>query len=165
MSLTERDATELSRTTLRVAQLVLGLIVAGLLFVGRSEHYFPLTGWPLYESIRIARPDASVNATYLRVALGDGGVRELLAQKLVEYSRAGMIQGTIDAATARNDSPARSAARKHLALLISLKLGTSDFDSISVFQRVWTVDLARVPPVNIARPVMSLPVDRFAVPK
>ena len=47
-----------------------------------------------------------------------------------------MIQGSIDAATARNDSPARSAARKHMALMISLKLGTPEFDSISVFQRV-----------------------------
>lgn len=52
-----------------------------------------------------------------------------------------------------------------LALMISLKLGTSEFDSISVFQRVWLLDLERVPPVNIARPVMSVPVDRFAVPR
>ncbi len=165
MSLTEGEPTVSSRSTLRVVQLVLGLLVAGLLFVGRSEHYFPITGWPLYESIRIARPDASVNATYLRVSLRDGGQRELPAQTLVEYSRAGLIQGTIDAATARQDSPARTAARQHLALLISLKLGTPTFDSIRVFQRVWTVDLERVPPVNIARPEMSVPVDQFAVPR
>jgi len=163
MSPTDRDAS--SRFTLRAVQLVLGLLVVALLLVGRSEHYFPITGWPLYESIVIPRPDASVNATYLRVTLRDGGAREVAAEKLVEYSRAGIVQNTINAATVRDDSPARTAARKHLALLLSMKLGSSTFDSIRVTQRVWNVDLARVPPVQIDRPVVTVPVDHFAVPR
>lgn len=153
------------RAVLRRVQLTLALLVLLLIVVGRSEQFFPITGWPLYESIRLARPDASVNAVYLRVSLADGTVREIPAQKLVEYSRADMVPFTVDAATRREDSPARKAARRHLAHLLALKLGTSAFDSIAVSQRVWTVSLAVVPPVSRERPLMSVPVAHFAVPR
>ncbi len=163
MSRTEEEGLS-SYRTLRVVQLALGAVVLSLLLVGRSERFFPITGWPLYESIIIPRPDASVNVVYLRVSMHDGTARELPADRLVEHSRGGMIKFTIDGATQREDSPSRTAARKHLALLIALKLGTTAFDSVRVSQRVWAVDLERVPPVNVSRPVTTVPVADFAVP-
>jgi len=150
---------------LRAVQLLLLLLTGVWLWLGGSERYWPIVGWPMYDALTAARPDESVARVYVRVWMGDGSRRTLRQADLVEYSRAPLAGASVNAAMDQHNPRRRAAGQAHLASLVMRALGTAAIDSIALSQTVWAVRLGQVPPVDLARPLSSVPIAAFAVPR
>ena len=96
MNRTARRAGDVVR--LRAVQLLLLLLTGVWLWLGGSERYWPIVGWPMYDALTAARPDESVARVYVRVWMGDGSRRTLRQADLVEYSRAPLAGASVNAA-------------------------------------------------------------------
>ena len=146
-------ATAQTAGVLRWTQVVLLVLILGLAFVRRSEHYWPIVTWPVYSLVKPVFPAPTTALLEARVTTTSGATHVLRSSDLVEWSRRGIADLVMEGAAAGNQGADRRAAdRAHLARLVALALGHERFEAIEIWSVEWQVEPLARPPLDRAKP-------------